>query len=243
MKKVAVAKSYANYKVDGEPFRESGKMYVNVIVAGKPKKVRWYTDAEYARMYPGEEVKHDVMDFNARHVFGFGADNTGYITIYRGSEEVLEGFVETHHESFRRNLTFGYYTPSKLTVPDVPTGIEPIRLNWIEVMAHDDRMKPHEEVQKIVAVKLGTLTNSEFQGMVGTWLEKALTIKENTTREDHFGEKHIHKMVDEAGNVYVWETSAKNFSAGSQINLRMKVKEHKEINGDKVTVVWYCKEI
>ena len=240
---MAVAKSYANCKIDGEPFRENGKMYVNVLMAGKPKKVRWYTDAEYARMYPDEEVKHDVMDFNARHVFGFGTDNTGYITIYRGSEEVLEGFVETHHESFRRNLTFGYYTPSKLTVPDVPAGIEPIRLNWIEVMAHDDRMKPHEEVQKIVAAKLGTLTNSEFQGTVGTWLEKELTVRENTMREDRFGEKHTHIMVDEDGNTYLWETGAKNFAVESKVKLKMKVKEHKEIKGEKVTVVWYCKEI
>lgn len=236
---MAVAKSYANCKVDGEPFRENGKMYINVIMAGKPKKVRWYTDAEYARMYPDEEVKHDVMDFNARHVFGF--DTKEFIFIYKGTN--VEEWAESDRTNIWFNLTFGYYTPSKFDCPELADGIEAIQLTWEEVAAHDDRMKPHEEVQKIVAAKLGTLTNSEFQGTVGTWLEKELTVRENTMREDRFGEKHTHIMVDEDGNTYLWETGAKNFAVESKVKLKMKVKEHKEVKGEKVTIVWYCKEI
>ena len=78
---MAVAKTYAKMEISGEPFMENKRMYVNVISPKGLKKVRWYSDAEYHRMYPGEVTengKHDIMDFNARFVFGFG--DAGYIT-------------------------------------------------------------------------------------------------------------------------------------------------------------------
>ena len=141
-----VAKTYEKMQIQGEPFSENGRLYVNVIAPKGLKKVRWYSETEYNRMYSKEveNGKHDVMDFNARHVFGFG--DLGYISIYRGNEADLEECMENHHESFRRNLTFGIYTPSRLQLCDLPDGITPVRLNWEEVMDHDDRMKPHAEV-------------------------------------------------------------------------------------------------
>ena len=241
---MAVAKTYANMKISGDPFMENKRMYVNVISPKGLKKVRWYSDAEYRRMYPGEENKngkHNTMDFNARHVFGFGVD--GYITIYAGDQSTLEQFVESHHESFRRNLTFGYYTPSRIPVCTLPVGIAPTRLNWEEVMDHDDRMKPHEVVQKIVAAKLGKLNNSKYQGAVNDWLQKEVKIAKKTSKESHFGTKHTYTLEDAEGNNYVWETGAKDYESGKTVSLKMKVKEHKEIDGNEVTVVWYCKEV
>ena len=241
---MAVAKTYANMEICGEPFMENKRMYVNVRAPKGLKKVRWYSDAEYRRMYPNEVTengKRNIMDFNARHVFGFGVD--GYITIYQGNQELLEQLFEAHHESFRRNLTFGIYTPSRINVCILPGDITPIRLMWEEVMDHDDRMKPHSEVQKIVAAKLGNISNSNFVGVENAWIEKIVTVKENKTRQDHFGEKHTHTLVDSEGNTYVWETGAKNLVRGETVNLKMKVKKHEEINGEKVTVVWYCKVI
>lgn len=238
-----VAKTYQSLEQQGEPFVENKRTYVNVITTKGIKKVRWYSDTEYRRMYP-EEEKHDIMDFNARHAFGFG--ELGYITIYRGNQSDLKKFVEEHHESFRRNLTFGYYTPSYVPVCILPDNIIPVQLKWEEVQDHDDRMKPHEEVAKYVANILGQSNNSStsiYQGKENDWLEKTVTIKENISREDHFGEKHTHYMHDSEGNTYIWETGAKNFEVGMVIKLRMKVKSHKEINGEKCTVVWYCKEI
>ena len=241
---MAVAKTYANMEICGDPFMENNRMYVNVKAPKGLKKVRWYTDAEYHRMYPNEVAKngkHDIMDFNAHHVFGFG--DARYITIYRGDEFALQECVENHHESFRRNLTFGYYTPSRISVCTLPTGITPIMLKWEEVMDHDDRMKPHNEVQKIVAEKLGKISNSRFVGVVNAWIEKDVTVKENKTREDHFGEKHTHTLVDAEGNTYIWETGAKNLVRGETVHLKMKVKKHEEICGEQVTIVWYCKVI
>ena len=220
-------------------------MYVNIIAPKGIKKVRWYTDVEYKRMYPQKGIEENVscMDFDARHAFGFG--ELGYITLYRGDEVRLQECVESHYESFRRNCTFGYYTPSYLRICDLPDGIDPVRLNWTEVMDHDTRMKSHEEVKKYVDSLLildgdGT---SQYQGNKDDWLEKDLVIKENKSRETQYGDKHTHLMSDAEGNLYVWETGAKNFESGTSVHLRMKVKEHKEIKGKKCTIVWYCKVI
>ena len=241
---MAVAKTYAKMEISGEPFMENKRMYVNVVTPKGLKKVRWYSDAEYRRMY-SEEVngnsQHNIMDFNARHVFGFGP--AGYITIYRGSETQLEECFEAHHESFRRNLTFGIYTPSHLNLCDLPNGISPVILKWEEVMDHDDRMKPHEVVQKIVAAKLGTLSKSHYQGAVNEWLQKTVKVTKKTSKESHFGTKHTYDLEDSDGNTYIWETGAKDFTCSQTVSLKMKVKEHKEINGNQVTIVWYCKEI
>jgi hypothetical protein len=142
-----VAKTYEHMEIQGEPFKENGRMYIIVITSKCPKKVRWYTDTEYHRMYPEiEEKKNDVMDFNARHAFGFG--ELGYITIYKGNNILIENWAEEDRTNLRYNLTFLYYTPSKLEVPYTPEGIEPIRLMWEEVMDHDDRMKSYKDGMK-----------------------------------------------------------------------------------------------
>ena len=219
---MAVAKTYEKMTLQGEPFKENGRMYINVIVKSGIKKVRWYTDAEYRRMYPEvEETKNGIMDFNARHAFGFG--DLGFITIYKGNPTSLEECAETHHESFRRNLTFGYYTPSRLNLCDLPSNVMPVKLYWSDVMDHDERMKPHEEVMKIVA--------------------ETVKVREKKSKESHFGTKHAYTLEDATGNTYVWETGSRDFTSGKTISLKMKVKEHKEIGGEKVTVVWYCKEV
>ena len=236
-----VEKTYASMEIEGEPFKENGRMYINVRAKSGIKKVRWYSDAEYKRMYPEEEVKHDIMDFNARHAFGFG--DLGFITIYKAPESVLEVFVNEHREFFRRNLTFGYYTPSRINLPELPSNICPIRLYWKDVMDHDNRMKPHEIVTKLVASLIGNKTESKYQGSINEWLQKTVTIKDKKSNESHFGTKHIYSLIDEDGNAYVWETGAKDYALDTTVSLKMKVKEHKEIDGNEITIVWYCKEI
>ena len=234
-----VAKTYAKMEIQGEPFQENGRMYVNVIAPKGLKKVRWYTDTEYRRMYPDAVVEHDVMDFNAKHVFGF--EETGYITLYKGRN--VEEWANEDRTNIRFNCTFGYYTPGRLGTPHLTDGIEPIHLMWEDVMAHDDRMKPHEEVKKIVAAMLNDESASTFQGKVDEWLQKTVTVREKKSKESHFGTKHTFTLEDSEGNTYLWETGAKDYPVAQTVSLKMKVKEHKEMNNEKVTVVWYCKEM
>ena len=238
-----VAKTYQSLEIQGEPFEENKRLYVNVLTTKGLKKVRWYTDTEYRRMYPDAPVENKLMDFNARHAFGFG--KKGYITLYKGDERVVERWAENDRTNIWRNTTFGYYTPSKFPTPEVLNGIEPIQLKWEQVQDYEDRMKPHEEVAKLVSDLLGgsAISNSTYQGKENDWLEKEIVVKENIAREDHFGEKHTHYMRDAEGNMYIWETGTKNFEVGMALKLRMKVKAHKEVKGEKCTVVWYCKVI
>jgi len=139
-----VAKSYETLTQVGEPFKENGRMYVYVLAAKGQKKVRWYTESEYCRMYP--EAKKDTMDFDARSAFGFGDE--GYITIYKGKN--VEEWADEDRTNIRYNLTFGYFTPGRLDAPNLIEGIKAIKLTWDEVKDHDNRMKTHEEVSKYV---------------------------------------------------------------------------------------------
>ena len=234
-----VAKTYANMEIEGEPFEENKRMYVNVHTPKGLKKVRWYTDTEYKRMYPDATVENDIMNFNARHAFGF--DEKGYILIYKGKN--VEEWAENDRTNIWFNLTFGYYTPSKFDCPKLIDGITPIKLNWADVMAHDDRMKPHEEVQKIVAALLYDENTSKYQGEINEWLQKTVTIKEKKSKDSHFGTKHTYTLEDTENNTYIWETGAKDYPVAQTVSLKMKVKEHKEVNNEKITVVWYCKEV
>ena len=236
---MAVAKTYAKMEISGDPFMENGRMYVNVHAPKGLKKVRWYSDAEYRRMYPDAVVEHNIMDFNAKHVFGF--EETGYIIIYKGTD--VEGWANEDRTNIYYNCTFGFYTPGRLESPHLIDGIEPIRLMWEEVMDYNDRMKPHEVVQKIVAAKLGATSNSVYQGNVNEWLQKTVTVKEKKSNETHFGTTHSYVLEDSDGNSYIWETGAKDFACAETISLKMKVKEHKEVNGIPTTIVWYCKVI
>ena len=240
---MAVARTYEKYPIEGDPFKENGKMYVNVTTPKGSKKVRWYSNAERVRMdkAAGLEVEPmDFMNFNARHAFGF--DDAGYITIYKGDPSEIEAWADENHECTRRNLTFGFYTPSRLEIKNLPSTITPIKLKWEDVAAEGDKMKPHDIVSKIVASLVGEVTNSQYQGEIDTWLQKIVLVKNKKTKESHFGTKHTYTLVDDENNMYVWETGAKDYAKGISVALKMKVKEHKEIDGNKVTIVWYCKE-
>lgn len=236
-----VAKSYENCDLKGEPFKENGKWYVLIIKKGEEKKVRWYNDIEYARMYPtakGGLVSKDIMmTFNARHAFGF--DDAGYITLYRGNEKVIEDWA---HLSWPprawRNETFGFYTPSKLNPGAVPTGIEAIKLTWDEVKQDDIHMKSHEEVKKYVDTLIGAPVPKIGKWEVNEWLEKEVTIRTKETNESRYGAKHKYGMFDNEGHQFIWETGAKDYKVDMVVKLKMKVKEVK----DNATIVWYCKE-
>lgn len=235
------AKTYSQMPIQGEPFKENGRMYVNVQAKNGIKKVRWYSDAEYKRMYPDAIIQ---SEFNARQAFGFGSQ--GYITIFKGDENIIKAWAQAEWPPKAwYNTIFHFYTPGYMILEHLPPEITPIRLYWNEINIDEMHMKSYDEVEKYVLDKIIDMANytSQFQGEKDHWLEKTVTIRENKTSESKFGEKHTHFMVDTEGNTYIWETSAKSFEPNVEVNLKMKVKDFKEINGEKCTVVWYCKEV
>ena len=52
-----VAKSFQSLRQIGEPYTKNGRQYVKVEKkSGGEREVRWYTEAEYAKMYPDEKI-------------------------------------------------------------------------------------------------------------------------------------------------------------------------------------------
>ena len=227
----------------------------------KTMNVRWYTDAQRATMDRAAERRAEKaiaakearrVKFAARNAFGFG--DAGYITLYKGDMEVISAYFksftidEAGHRAAWFNTIFGWYTPSKMDVPtDLPEGVEAIRLDWDSVRNLEDEenleMRDNDEVSAYVKSLIAIPSKSEYQGKVGEWLTKDVVVKKNIALNSRYGESHMHILHDADENVYVWITASKNFKTGSSIHLKMKVKEHKEYNGTKQTVVWYCKEV
>lgn len=233
-----VAKTYEKCEILGEVFTENKRNYVMVKTAKGEKKVRWYSDTEYRRMYPDAPVQDIMMTFNARHAFGF--DDAGYITVYHGNHDTIQDWAHTAWPPKAwYNETFGFYTPSKINPGAVPTGIQKVKLTWDEVKQDDIHMKAHEDVRNYVNNLFGVATVQTCKFKPDTWLEKEVEVKDKTAKESHFGEKRKFTLVDAENNTYVWETGAKDYQVGMVVKLKMKVKECKE----NATIVWYCKEI
>ena len=103
-------------------------------------------------------------------------------------------------------------------------------------------MKDNDFVTEYVNTLITIPDKSEYQGEVGEWLVKDVLIEKNIALESRFGLSHMHIMRDSDENVYVWTTGSKDYEAGTMLHLKMKVKDHKEYNGTKQTIVWYCKQ-
>ena len=279
---MAVAKSYEDFKIVGEPFDKDGKPYVKVVgpcprcggsghysynqmdgtrcygCNGRgltSQIVRWYTDKERAaqdraaeRRKAATEIKKEQrrVQFAARNAFGLGKD--GFITILVGDYDTINTYVHEDATGKARYANmFGWYFPSEEKVENVPDTVKTIRIEWDAVRDENDpkslTMKDNDFVKKYIRSLTSEPSNSTFQGTIGEWLEKTVTVKKNITLDGRYGTSHMHIMEDEVGNVYVWTTASKSKKANDTITLRMKVKDHKEYEGVQQTVVYYCKEV
>lgn len=217
-------------------------------------EVRWYTDSQRASMDKAAEKRKAVVAakveanrvrFAARNAFGFG--KAGFITLIWGDNDgIQEWRGELPMHTVLYNNIFGWYIPSEKTPDLIPERFSSKRLDWTEVRDDSDTedlsMKEHEVVRKYVyELKFGA-SKSEYQGEKDSWLEKDVTITKNIPLDSQYGLSHMHVMEDEDGNVYVWTTASKNIEENTTVHMHMKVKDHKEYNGIKQTVVYYCKE-
>ena len=277
---MAVAKSYENMKIMGEPYSVDGKMYV--MVQGPCKRcggsghysmnasgdttcyrchgigkenleVRWYTDKQRASMDKAAEkrqaaiaakVEERRIKFAARNAFGFG--KAGFITLIWGDNDgIQEWREELPMHTVLYNTIFGWYIPSEKTPDLIPSRFSSKRLEWNDVRdtndAEDLYMKPNEEVAAYVHEFKYGVSKSEYQGEKNDWLEKDVVIKKNIPVSNQYGDSNMHIMEDADGNEYVWTTASKSIEEGSNVHMRMKVKDHKEYNNVKQTIVYYCK--
>lgn len=233
-----VAKSFQSMQQLGEPFLEKDKMYVQVKneKTGTIRKVRWYTEAEYAKMY-GEKIEKPVSEFiHQKQALGF---EKGYITIFKGD-------TYANLEWFRGSIAryckwWGWYIVSTDEIPqDIPEGIVPVQLAWELVGTEQGCLKPDEEVKMGVESVLYESSNSEFIGNVGERLTLTLKVIAAHQQDGAYGLSTVHYLEDDNGNRYLWNTSAKSWNPGEQYELKGTVKDHKIIKNVKTTILTRC---
>ena len=248
-----VAKSYQKMKQLGEPFKDKGKMYVKVITEkGNEKIVRWYSDFEYAKMYPDEKKDRTKDPYYKPQKYVLGFDK-GYITIFRGYKE------EIHEEWFRQSICryarwWGWYVISTEEVPnDLPSGVEPVKLFWDPMGNEEEWLKDEITVKNHVRKTLMDSmrpverngVESVYQGNVGDRLDiNVKIISKDAVENKRFNKiTYTYEMEDTNGNYYIWKTQAKDWDCGTKHHIRGTVKEFDEVNGEEATVLTRCMKV
>lgn len=240
-----VAKSYQNMEQLTDPYRYNGRMYVDIKTkAGATKRVRWYSDNEYAKMYPEDKVDKakDPYYRPQKYVLGF---DKGYITIFKNVKP-------EHDEWFRLSICrfakwWGWYVISTEEVPkDLPSGVEPVKLYWEPMGNEEERLREESVVLAHVQTTLyPKKSTSILQGNVGDRIERVLVVEDNIMVEENkrFNSKsNIHYLRDTNGNLYMWKTTAKNWSIGSTRIVRGTIKDFDVYKGEDVTILTRCIE-
>lgn len=239
-----VAKSFQSFEMLTKPYVVSGKQYVKVRnpKTGTERQVRWYSNAEFAKLYPEMQPivqAQDVFDKPQKEVLGF---TKGYITIFKGD-------TYAHIDWFRASIAryarwWGWYIISTEEIPvDLPDGLEPIQLPWDIVGNDDGRLKPESIIQKAVEAIIYDAGTSEFVGEIGERVELTLTVTRAIEIENNYGHSMMHIMEDDCGNVYVWTTAAKSWPEGTVKNVRGTIKDHRTYKNTKQTVLTRCMEV
>ena len=153
-----VAKTFQgeNYELRGEPFSEGKKSYIIVYnkKTKKERKVRWYSEVEYAVLYPNE-AKLVVTQKPRFEVLGFGSKD-GSITVFAAKKISKETEKWLEESCARRNRFWDWHLPNGVSVDGIPEDIKPVELKWSEVCNESsDNLMSESELDKIIMKKIG----------------------------------------------------------------------------------------
>ena len=233
-----VAKTFQNLEQVGDIFVENGRNYVNVRTkTGTLRKVRWYNDHEYARLYPSDAIKEPKRLRPLKDTLGFV---NGTITVYSGDCESERDWFIMNHAQYNRY--WGWFFPSNMQVPEeCPEGLKPVIIRWEDVFVDENHTLP----ESVIAEKMNKFRSansiSQYVGEVGDRISRNVTVMYSGYREGLFGSSYFNIFKDEDNNTLVWSTTARSFSKGCKIRITGTVKEHKIYNGEKETFLRNCK--
>lgn len=242
-----VAKSYKSYTICGEPYEKNGKMYIVIAHpnTGNRREARWYTEAEYNKQWPEDKIVSANVGICGgkktrpfKEVLGFVK---GYITIFKGNITGMEDWFRLSVCRYHR--IWGWYCPSEVELPELPTGITPVQLSWESVAYVDeDRLKGDSAITDAVEALLYTDTSaSQFQGSIGERLDlELMVVKVIELPNGYFGSSKLHIFIDADENQYTWTTTAKTLTEGENYSIRGTIKDHTKYKGVNQTVLTRC---
>lgn len=89
----------------------------------------------------------------------------------------------------------------------------------------------HMKALGLEAERKAAALASNYVGTKGSRIEVKATVTNVFSFDTHFGPKHINKLVDEAGNVFVWKTATYCLDKGKTYGLKCTIKDHEEYVG------------
>lgn len=238
-----VAKSFQQMEQVCDPYIAAGKWYVKVKhpKTGNLRQVRWYSEAEYRKLYPDEVVDHaeDKYFKTQKEIFGF---DKGYITIFKGNTYEDKDYFKASQARYCK--LWGWYFVSTIELPeDLPDDVQPVCLCWEFVGKDDGSLLPEDKVIAAVESLIYEPSESEFVGEIGDRVELWLTVDKAVALDGYYGTSTLHQMHDDAGNVYVWTTSSKSWTVGSEHHIKGTIKDHKVYHNEHQTYLTRCTEV
>ena len=83
---------------------------------------------------------------------------------------------------------------------------------------------------------------SQYIGSIGEKIQTELTYINTFSFETHWGAGHIHKFLDQNGNVFIWKSSKYiEVDQGETVKIKGTIKDHSEYAGAKQTILTRCK--
>lgn len=237
-----VAPSFQSYKVIGDVYISGGKKYIQVQHPRtlNVRQVRWYEDAEYAKLYPEKSQEVATKMAPHRQVLGFG--DAGYITIFKGNcDEENDWFKMS---SARYTRLWGWYFRSCDEIPALPADVEPIRLDWDKVGGADGELYREEVVKHAVDALVYDESLAQWIGNIGDRIEITVKINDKHALESKYGHTIAYSMSDADGNQFMWITSSKSdWTVGNTYHIRGTVKSQDVRKNVKINTLTRCSEV
>jgi hypothetical protein len=82
-----------------------------------------------------------------------------------------------------------------------------------------------------------TTKDSKHVGVVGEMINVTVGVLGVHDGDSQWGVYYFHRLLDDAGNVFVWRSTKERLDVGSRYKLRAKIKEHGEYKGTLQTVL------
>lgn len=131
-----VAPSFQNFIKLSNPYIKNGKAYIKIRNPKKSteREVRWYDEAEYAKIYGKKLINTSKGYANLKETRGF---KNGPILVIRNNREEDEEWLR--QSVARYAVGIGWYVPSTEVFPnDAPPHFKYLLLGWNEFKNEDD---------------------------------------------------------------------------------------------------------